>query len=119
MIVADHIVLYKGKVAAEMVDEYQWIQDGGSLNMMALQSFAFGELNFSAIAWSFTPEEETAEECRKFVARRQEISGTWLIRMQIPKAFPNGLSPKDLWNGPRPERIRVALPNSDSTTITV
>jgi hypothetical protein len=96
----DHIVLYKGKAAAEMVDEFQWIQDDGTLNMMALTSSPSGDFNFSSIAWYFTPERETAEEYRKYVARRQDNSETWLIRIQVPKTFMNTMSTKSLWYGP-------------------
>jgi hypothetical protein len=96
----DHIVLYKGKAAAEIVDEFQWIQDDGSLNMMALPSLPPGDFNFSSFAWYFTPDRETAEDYRKYVARRHENSETWLIRIQVPKIFLNTLSTKNLSYGP-------------------
>ena len=99
-VLEDHIVLYKGKAAAEMIDEFQWIQDDGTLNMMALTSSPFGDFNFSSAAWYFTPERETAEEYRNYVARRHENSETWLIRIQVPKTFLNSLSTRSLWYGP-------------------
>jgi hypothetical protein len=99
-ILEDHIVLYKSKAAAELVDEFQWIQDDGTLNMMALTSSPFGDFNFGSIAWCFAPDRETAEQYRRYVARRHENSETWLIRIQVPKTFLNSMSTRSLWYGP-------------------
>jgi hypothetical protein len=95
----DHVVLYKGKSAAEMVEEFQWIQDDGTLNMMALTSSPFRDFNFGRAAWYFTPEKEIAEKYRKYVERRCENSESWLIQIQVPCAFLNGLTTKSLWYG--------------------
>jgi hypothetical protein len=68
--------------------------------MMALTSSPFEDFNFTSGAWYFTPDRETAEDYRKYVARRHENSETWLIRIQVPKIFLNSLSTKNLWYGP-------------------
>ncbi|KAH8727707.1 hypothetical protein GQ44DRAFT_702856 [Phaeosphaeriaceae sp. PMI808] len=98
-ILDDHVVLYKGKAAVEMVNEFQWIQNNGTLNMNALRSSFNGDFNHSSTAWYFTPEREIAERYRKFVARRHRISETWLIRLQVPKTFLNNLKIQPLWYG--------------------
>ncbi|KAH8722390.1 hypothetical protein GQ44DRAFT_829080 [Phaeosphaeriaceae sp. PMI808] len=96
----DHVVLYKSKAAAEMIDEFQWIQDDGTLNMRALISARNGDFNLHSYVWYFTTKRETAEEYRKFIARRHENSETWLIRLQVPKKFLNNLKIQHLWYGP-------------------
>jgi hypothetical protein len=96
----DHVVLYTGKAASPLVAGVQWVQDDGTLNMLALASSNFRDFNLDRAAWYFTPERETAETYRGYAARRHENSETWLIRIQVPTTFMNSLSIKNIWYGP-------------------
>ena len=95
-VLQNHYVLYKAKAASEM-GELQWICDDGSLEMNAIASYAAGDFNHQNPAWYWTPEAETAEEYRAWAARRCPYSDTWVIRIQIPEIFINGLRQQDLW----------------------
>ncbi|KAH8730676.1 hypothetical protein GQ44DRAFT_699677 [Phaeosphaeriaceae sp. PMI808] len=95
----DHVVLYKGKAAHEMVDEFQWIQNNGTLDMNALTSLPNGDFNYNREVWYFTTERETAEGYRKFITRRHPDSETWLIQLQVLKNFLNNLKIQPLWYG--------------------
>jgi hypothetical protein len=95
-VLEDHYVLYKAKAVAEMGDPL-WIQDDGSLQMSAIASYGGCDFNHCNAAWYWTPEAETAEMYRAFVARRCPRSDTWVIQIQISKVFVNSLRQQDLW----------------------
>ena len=95
-VLAEHVVLYKAKAAAEM-GEPQWIEDDGCINMGAMATYPGGDFNHRGSAWYWTPEPETAEQYRAYAERRCPWSDTWLIRIQVPRSFIDGLRLEELW----------------------
>jgi hypothetical protein len=93
-VLEDHYVLYKAKAATDMGD---WIQDDGSLEMNIIATHSGDDFNHANAASYWTPEAETAEEYRAWAARRSPWSDTWVIQIQIPKAFIDSLRQQDLW----------------------
>jgi len=94
-ILPDHVVMYKGKAAAEVGEEF--IQSDDEFNMGAISRFPGGDFNCDKLAWYWTEEEEVAEQYRVWAADRCPYSETWIIRIQIPKDWLAGLAKEDLW----------------------
>ncbi|PVH79433.1 hypothetical protein DL98DRAFT_460983 [Cadophora sp. DSE1049] len=98
-ILPSHYVLYKGKSSVELLSE-RFIREDGSVNMGAIESLKDGDFNQRRGAWYFSKEEETAEQYRHWAAARNCMAETWIIRIQIPKEFIDGLRKKELWYSP-------------------
>ncbi|KAH7408883.1 hypothetical protein BKA64DRAFT_595504 [Cadophora sp. MPI-SDFR-AT-0126] len=98
-ILPGHIVLYKGKSSVELLSE-RFIREDGSINMGSIESMKGGDFNQRRGAWYFSREEATAEQYRQWAAARNHTAETWIIRVQIPKDFIDGLRRKDLWYSP-------------------
>ena len=98
-ILSGHYVLYKGKSSAELLSE-RFIREDGSINMGAIESMKGEDFNQRRGAWYFSREEETAEQYRRWAAARNSMAETWIIRVQIPSGFIDGLRKKYLWYSP-------------------
>ncbi|KAH7346230.1 hypothetical protein BKA65DRAFT_273215 [Rhexocercosporidium sp. MPI-PUGE-AT-0058] len=95
-ILQDHYVFYKGKAVGELRSD-TFILSDGSINMEAIESYRCGDFNPRKGAWYFTKEEETAEKYRQWAAARAPQAESWIIRIQVPKSFIDGLRKKELW----------------------
>lgn len=93
-----HVVLYKGKSAAELGDEF--IMPDGELNHDAIRTAAGGDFNAGRVAWYWTEEEEVAEKYRAWGAKRNKCSESWIIRIQIPTAVMARLHREELYFSP-------------------
>jgi hypothetical protein len=102
----DHTTLYKGKSSVELVGGNpdaplaSLILPDGSVNMRSLSTYEGGDFNQSNVAWYWTPEEATAEMYRKWAAARCAYAPSWLISIQVPNSFLNGLRTSQLWYSP-------------------
>ena len=61
-------------------------------------------LNAEHAAQYWTPDQDCAEECRKYAAKRNPLSETWLLCIQVPNSFLAGLVMEELkfcndWKG--------------------
>jgi len=89
-----HIVLYKGKSAAEVGEDF--IMPGGSVNMAAIATAPGGDFNCDRRAWYWTEEEAVAEKYRGWAAERNGLAESWIIRVQIPTSFMSRLRREEL-----------------------
>ncbi|KAJ9266437.1 hypothetical protein DTO212C5_6360 [Paecilomyces variotii] len=96
----DHISLYKGKAYEELNPEEGIVNEDGSINLTLLLTYPGGDTNWDKIAYYWNPEKETAEEYRKYAARRCPTSETCIIRIQVPWSFIHRLRREVIWYSP-------------------
>ncbi|THZ62651.1 hypothetical protein D6C86_03583 [Aureobasidium pullulans] len=97
-ILDNHTILWKGKVSSELVaHEAPFFMENGALNMLHLNSRAGGDFNSQQEVHYWTTEKETAEQYRKYAARRSPLVETWMIRIQVPNEFLGSLPTENLY----------------------
>lgn len=99
-ILGDHVSLYKGKAHMELKHSDEIINNDGSVNLSPLSTHPGGDFNWNFSAHYWTPEKETAEEYRKYAARRCPTVDTCMVHIQIPWSFIHGLHREELWYSP-------------------
>lgn len=99
-ILDDHVSLYKGKAHPELEDTGEIINNDGSVNLSALSTLPGGDFNWNFSAHYWSPEKETAEEYRKYAARRCPTADTCMVHIQIPWSFIHNLHREELWYSP-------------------
>ncbi|KAL8822870.1 MAG: hypothetical protein Q9191_006405 [Dirinaria sp. TL-2023a] len=92
----DHIILYKAKAAVEM---QEWIDSEGNVDLKGLETYSGGDFDPRTPAYYFTLEKDTAERYRQWTAERCTYADTWLIEIQVPRAFIDQLRYKEIWYG--------------------
>lgn len=97
-LLVDHMWMFKGKAATEMM-QGEFINAEGEVNFRPFGTLPGGDFNRNVNAWCFSEEEETAELYRCYAARRCPNSETWLIAIQVPKAFLVSLKLENLFYG--------------------
>lgn len=95
-----HVSLYKGKAHMDLQHTGDIINDDGSVNLSTLATHSGGDFNWSFSAHYWSPEKETAEEYRQYVARRCPTADTCMVHIQIPWSFIHSLHREDLWYSP-------------------
>ncbi|KAJ9370928.1 hypothetical protein DTO282E5_4457 [Paecilomyces variotii] len=96
----DHISLYKGKAYKELNREESIVNDDRTIDLTPLLTYPGGDTNWDKIAYYWNPEKETAEEYRKYAARRCPTSETCIIRIQVPWSFIHRLRREAIWYSP-------------------
>lgn len=95
----DHYILYKGKAVGNM-DEEAFVSEDGSINMLSVRTEVGGDFNPEMPAWYWSKELETAEQYRRWGEARCPWAATWIIQLQVPKAFIDSLRKEQLWYSP-------------------
>lgn len=72
----EHITLYKGKSAGELMAGVVFIRDDGSVNLNAIATYPGGDFNHVNVAWYWTPQIAAAERYRLWAADRDEYAET-------------------------------------------
>lgn len=96
---ADHYLFYKAQ-SLQRIDE-MFIQEDGSVNMGMFQTYKGGDFNQISGACYWTVEPATAEQYRLWAAARCPWADTWIIQIQIPKSFIDGLRTSYLYFQPK------------------
>ncbi|KAL4785280.1 hypothetical protein BJX76DRAFT_325131 [Aspergillus varians] len=100
-ILDNHLSLYKGKAYRDLFSEFvPIINDDGTVDLGAIATQPGGDFNWNFAAQYWSPEKETAEEYRKWAARRSPTADTCIIHIQIPLSFINCLHMENLWYSP-------------------
>ncbi|KAJ5173710.1 uncharacterized protein N7500_001641 [Penicillium coprophilum] len=100
LLMDDHVSLYKGKAHSELKQRGAIIWENGAVNPSALVTAPGSDFNWNCNAHYWTPEKETAENYRRYVARRCPEAETCIIHIQVPRQFLNNLYQEDLWFSP-------------------
>ncbi|KAJ9195531.1 hypothetical protein DTO021D3_5083 [Paecilomyces variotii] len=96
-ILPEHVVLYKGKGFCDLNEPRHIVRHDGSIGALLLATQPGGDFNWKDFAGYWTPEKETAEQDRKWAARRNPRCETCILEIQISKDFLNALKPAELW----------------------
>ena len=96
-ILENHVSLYKGKAHEELTTADAIIDDNGVVNLGALGTLPGADLNSTSMAIYWTPERETAEEYRRYAARRCPNNDTCVVHIQLPRSFIESLHMEELW----------------------
>lgn len=92
----DHYVLYQGRVAHTDKDT-PLIAPDGAVDLTSIDTPAGGDFNARERASYWTPEAATAELYRGYAERRDAYAETWIVSIQVPKAFVATLRNVSLW----------------------
>lgn len=92
------------------------IRDDGNIRMDPIRTYAGGDFNQRDDAWYFSKEEGTAEKYRGYAAKRCPQSEIWIINMQVPKGFIDGVRKKELWYSPDWKQFVWSCRNGDSVS---
>lgn len=96
-ILPEHVVLYKGKGFCDLNEPRHIVRHDGSIGALLLATQPCGDFNWNDFAGYWTPEKETAEQDRKWAARRNPRCETCILEIHISKDFLNALKPVELW----------------------
>ncbi|EKD15244.1 hypothetical protein MBM_06460 [Drepanopeziza brunnea f. sp. 'multigermtubi' MB_m1] len=94
-----HIMLYKGRSAAEIPRDSSLLDSEGMVNMTALASSSQCDFNQVETAWYFSREEETGQVYRSFAAVRVLGAQPWILKIQVPQTFLDSTQRAELWYG--------------------
>lgn len=92
----DHYVLYQGRVA-HTDEDTPLIAPDGAVDLTSIDTAAGGDFNARERASYWTPEAATAELYRGYAERRNAHAETWIVSIQVPKAFVATLRNVLLW----------------------